>query len=101
VRVQPKAGGVVLTQLRFGPDLFNWAAKAQVFLSDGLYLYPIFYGGQQQTNGRLPGLVLKSEVQFFSSDDPEKEGWRKTTYNYKTQTLTTVPVAKPVLPIRQ
>lgn len=101
VRVQPKAGGIVLTQLRFGPDLFNWAAKAQVFLSDGQYLYPIFYSGQQQTNGRVSGLVLKNQVQFFSSDDPEKGGWRKTTYDYKTQVLTTVPVSKPVMPLRQ
>jgi len=101
VRVQPKAGGLVLTQLRVNPNLFNWAAKAQVFVSDGHYLYPIFYGGQQQTNGQLSALVLKNQVQFYASDDPEKGGWRKTTYDYKTQILTTVPVSKPVLPIRQ
>jgi hypothetical protein len=101
VRVKRVPQGYMFTRLEVDASAPESAPKAQVFMSDGRYLYPIYFNGQAQDNAQVSKVVLKQRVDLYVSEDPAKGGWRRTTYDYGSQVLKTVPVPKPSLPIRQ
>lgn len=99
--VIPTPKGYVFDTLLVDPEFSISVRTEQVFMSDGKALYPLFYNGKPQDNAAATKLTLQTQIDFYVTDDPAKGGWRRTTYDYRAQTLKTVPVSKPTLPIRQ
>lgn len=65
VRVQKSAGGYVFTRLQVDPPLGDAAARAQVFMSDGKSLYPLYYNAQPQDNAQLAQVVLGGQIDIY------------------------------------
>lgn len=100
-RVTRVPQGYAFSRLQVDADAPTVSPKAQVFMSDGEFLYPLYYNGQPQANAQLGKVVIARQVDLYVSEDPAKGGWRRTSYDYATQVLRTDPVPKPNLPIRQ
>jgi len=72
--------------------------NAQVMVSDGKALYPIFYAGLSQDNASLSSLTVPSTVTVYSTLDGKI--WNKTSINLAKRRVQTVPATKPKLPVR-
>jgi hypothetical protein len=71
---------------------------AQVAVSDGKALYPIYYNRGNQVNTSMTALTVPAVLTVYLTLDGNT--WSKTTLNFQTSRVQTAPTSKPTLPIR-